>query len=254
MKLNYRKYGAADSDSRLLILHGLLGSSQNWHSVAQMLSAQHLVLVPDFRNHGDSPWGEHRLDLIQNDISELLENEHIQRTFLLGHSMGGLAAMAFAFSHADRLHGLMVEDIVPSAPMVDLHTIFEALMNLDLSHLQTRAEADGRLRTSITNSATRQFLLQNLKRQQNGIFSWKCNLPELQRFMKEPHRFKIEENQKYLGPTLFVGGGRSEYRISESADKIRKYFPYAEVQTIPSAGHWVHFDAMAEFVAIVQRL
>ena len=72
MKLYYREYGTGDSP--LLILHGLFGSSRNWHSIAQRLSG-YRVYVPDARNHGASPWdgkmGYEAMDLTEKeDLSD----------------------------------------------------------------------------------------------------------------------------------------------------------------------------------------
>lgn len=253
MQLNYRKYGADKSGIPLLILHGLLGSSQNWHSLAQTLAAQYPVLVPDLRNHGESPHGEHRIELIVQDILELFETEQIRRAFVVGHSMGGLAAMMLAFANPELLEGVVVVDIAPGTITANFRTIFDALMRLDLSQLKTREDADRDLSASIENLRVRQFLLQNLKRQPDGRFAWKCNLPELQRFVNDPKRFRIADHQYYAGPTLFIAGERSEYRIWERTDTIRKHFPRAEMRIVPGAGHWVHFDAPAEFVKILRE-
>ncbi len=54
MQLNYREYGQADA-TPLLLLHGLFGSSGNWHRIARALEDRFHILVPDPRNHGRSP-------------------------------------------------------------------------------------------------------------------------------------------------------------------------------------------------------
>ncbi len=92
MKLNIRKY-AADGPA-VVILHGLLGSSQNWHSAATKLSEKFQILVPDQRNHGDSPHGAHTIERLSEDVLNLLNQQNINKTFLIGHSMGGLAGMS----------------------------------------------------------------------------------------------------------------------------------------------------------------
>ncbi len=249
MRLKYHKFGAAGPE--LIVLHGLLGSSQNWRSTARMLADHARVIVPDLRNHGDSPHGEHRFDLITEDILELFDGAEIGRAFLLGHSMGGLAVMNFAFAHPQRLRGIIIVDIAPGAPMSDMSDIFQALLNLDLPKLQSREEADRQMASTIKSAGVRQFLLQNLKRQRDGGFHWRCNLPELKRFIQDRERFKIEDHQKYEGRTLFVAGGRSEYRVWEKEEAIRQHFPAAQLAVIPEAGHWVHFEAMSEFVNVV---
>ncbi|MCB0510982.1 MAG: alpha/beta fold hydrolase, partial [Bacteroidetes bacterium] len=53
MELNYKKYG--EQGPYLIILHGLLGSLDNWQSIAQILSEHFQVYSIDQRNHGRSP-------------------------------------------------------------------------------------------------------------------------------------------------------------------------------------------------------
>ncbi|HEX9654188.1 MAG TPA: alpha/beta fold hydrolase [bacterium] len=249
--MKYRQYGSGPA--QLIILHGLLGSSQNWHSVAQRLAEDLPTLVPDLRNHGDSPHGEHSLDLISHDIYELLESEQLDSAFLLGHSMGGLSTMLFAFSHPERVRGLVVVDIAPDVAIPEMRTIFQALLNLDLARLRSREEADRLLQASIKSSTVRQFLLQNLKRHDDGRFTWRCNLRELSRFTEGRQQFKIAVQQTYGGPSLFIAGGRSDYRIWEKEQIIEQHFSLSKLVVFPNAGHWVHFDAMADFVKTVRE-
>ncbi|MCH8942382.1 MAG: alpha/beta fold hydrolase [Bacteroidetes bacterium] len=249
MKLNIRKYGA--DGPAVVILHGLLGSSQNWHSAATKLSKQFQILVPDQRNHGDSPHGTHTIERLSEDVLNLLNQQNIDKTFLIGHSMGGVAAMSFAFKKPQRLEGLIVVDIAPVAQLERMNWIFEALAAVDLSAVKRRRHAEKQLAENIQNPLVRQFLLQNLKRQEDGTYAWRCNLPELHDFIWKDGRFDLKESDKYEGPTLFIGGGRSEHRIAEKEELIARHFPNYQLTMIPNAGHWVHFEATEEFITIV---
>jgi esterase len=251
MKLNYRTSGS--KAPALVILHGLLGSLQNWHSVAQRLSQTHRIVFPDLRNHGDSPHGVHRIELMVQDVIELLNHEESEQVFVIGHSMGGMVAMSMATRAPERLHGLVIVDIAPQIRMSDMDEIFEPLLNLDLSQLQRRDQATEALAPDIKSPAVRQFLLQNLKRLDSGQFGWRCNLAELQRFVKDGRRFELAAEAHYDGPTLFIAGGTSEYRIWERENAIRQHFPKAGLVVVPKAGHWVHFEAMEEFIDIVDE-
>jgi pimeloyl-ACP methyl ester carboxylesterase len=249
MKLHYRKYGKGTD--YLIILHGLLGSSQNWHRVARALSDQFNIIVPELRNHGESPHGKHSFDLMRGDLFELLNHQQIDKPILLGHSMGGLVAMLFAFSYPERLRALIVVDIAPETHLTGMNYIFRALQNVDLTIVNRREDAEQQLAASIENQTIRQFLLQNLKRQDDGSYTWRCNLPELHRFIQNPERFKIRETDRYPGPVLFVGGGRSDYQLVEKENLIRQHFQNYQLIMIPNAGHWVHFQAMPEFVEVL---
>jgi pimeloyl-ACP methyl ester carboxylesterase len=249
MKLNVRKYGT--DGPAVAILHGLLGSSQNWHSAATKLSQKFMILVPDQRNHGDSPHGDHAIERLSEDVLNLLDQQNIGKTFLIGHSMGGFAAMSFAFKNPERLKGLIAVDIAPIAQLDRMDWIFEALAAVDLSAVKQRQHAEEMLTVNISSPLVRQFLLQNLKRQEDGTYTWRCNLPELHNFVRKDGGFDLKESDKYEGPTLFIGGGRSEHRIAEKEELIARHFPNYQLTMIPNAGHWVHFEATEKFITIV---
>ncbi|MFQ5639873.1 MAG: alpha/beta fold hydrolase [bacterium] len=249
MKLNYREVNPG-SPRKLLILHGLLGSSQNWVRVAPRLAENTHVLIPDLRNHGASPHASHSLQWMYEDILEFLNDHDIKQTFLLGHSLGGLAAMRFAFQNPERLDGLIVEDISPASRLNRMDTIFHALTGLDLSKIRTRQEADEHLSQKIPHREIRQFLLQNLKRKESGAFFWRCNLKELERFTKT-NEFRLTDSDRFDGPSLFIGGMNSEQTIDGHTKILSRHFPNYVLVMIPDAGHWVHFDAMPRFAEIV---
>ena len=249
MELHFRKYG--DAPTPLIILHGLLGSHKNWHSVAQYLADEYTIIVPDLRNHGQSSHGRHSIANLSDDIFDLFQKFAIDKAFLIGHSMGGLAAMDFSFRHPECLIGLIVVDIAPEANWDGSQSILGAMRQIDLFQLQSKQDAGQQLSKDIPNPMIRDFLLQNLKRENDGSYSWWCNLPELHRFVGNERRAQFNENTKFYGATLFVGGGLSEQRISEKQNLILRHFPNSEIVMIPKSGHWVHSETKTEFLKLV---
>ncbi|MCG8604425.1 alpha/beta fold hydrolase [bacterium] len=248
MDLNYRIYGSGPLD--LIVLHGLLGSSKNWDTAAKALGEKFTVVVPDLRNHGESPHGPHSVELMREDILQLLMDLNLDEVFLLGHSMGGLAAISFSFTYPAQLKGLIVEDVAPTTKMSSMVPIFDAMDAVDLGRVKRREDADEQLAKKIADPPVRQFLLRNLKREVDGKYTWRCNLPELRRFVEETS-FVLRQQDRFTGPTLFVGGGRSEHRIARQEEVIGRHFPGFQLRIIQGSGHWVHFEAMNEFVETV---
>ncbi len=251
MKLKTQTYGDGKQD--IVILHGLLGSARNWHSIAQELSAKldARVRVPSLRNHGESPHGDHSVPLMRDDISELLEQQSINQPILLGHSMGGLVAMAFAVQYPDKLKGVIAADVGPVVQLEQMADVLKAMQELDLTKVKRRHDADRQLAKRIGERAVRQFLLQNLARASDGSYYWQCNLPELLRFVQQESGEILKPDEKYAGPALFVGGGRSQHNLQEQSSRIRQHFPNMALSMIPDAAHWVHFDAPESFVELV---
>jgi esterase len=248
MQLHFKEYG--QEGPPLLLLHGLLGSSDNWHSVAQQLSERFHVFALDQRNHGQSPHSaEMSYPLMAEDVNEFLVARGIDRATLIGHSMGGKTAMQLALQFPDKVEKLLVEDITPRAYPPEHDKIFAALLALDLSKFAARQEIEVALAPEIPSLVMRRFLLKNLGRNPAGTFFWKINLRG------------ISENYAQLGepvlgsapfekPVLFIRGGKSNYIKAEDEPVIRKLFSQAQIKTIAAAGHWVHGGAPGEFLKL----
>jgi esterase len=174
MKLFSRKSGHGHP---LIILHGLFGSSDNWFTLARTFSKHHTVYLVDQRNHGMSPHTtEMNYAALAEDVHHFIREHEIDQPDIIGHSMGGKAAMNFAVKYPRMLRKLVVVDIVPKAYPVHHDHILDGLHALPLESLQSRAEADRLLTHYVPEPAVRQFLLKNLGRGEDGRFVWKINL------------------------------------------------------------------------------
>ena len=250
MKLKARNRGV--SGPEILILHGLMGSSRNWQRIMRQLSPDFRVTVPDLRNHGESPWGPHNIAAMSEDILELINTKFDQPLHLIGHSMGGQSAMAVAASKNTQVASLILVDAAAVRLKGSLFKLLDALMDIDLKSITSRADADKAVSNKITDVRVRQFLLQNLKQNENGEFSWQCNLPELRRYAAE-ETFSLPEGAVYEGPTLVLAGGRSEYRVWEQEDEYKSHFPNMSLEIVEDAGHWLHADASEVFLKMVRE-
>jgi esterase len=249
MNLNFHEYG---NGPPLLVLHGLLGSLDNWHTLSKVIAASHRVLAVDQRNHGRSPHSDvFTYDAMTEDLVELLDRLQIKSASVLGHSMGGKTAMQLALSHQDRVEKLIVVDISPRAypPLHD--ELLDALLSVDLSAHRSRQQVDKALEARVPDSAVRQFLLKNLSRDASGEFSWKANMNVISRNYGQIAR-EITAQIPFPKPTLFVKGSRSHYILDSDTTVIRRLFPLATISTL-EAGHWVHAETPVLFADLVER-
>lgn len=254
MQLYYRKYGEG---TPLIIVHGLYGASDNWHTVGRALAEHFEVYLIDQRNHGRSPHApEHTYEHMRNDLLELFDKLKLQKAILVGHSMGGKTVMHFAAAHPERVQSLVVVDIAPKSynnlqtyeqRTVDHHKIITTLLQTTLADYTSRSAIEHQLAKSIQSERTRQFLLKNLARTSDNQFSWKINIHALAANLDSilegltKEHFTVDNEQ--LGfPTLFIRGENSDYILPDDIDYILELFPYAEAVTIPNAGHWVHAE------------
>jgi pimeloyl-ACP methyl ester carboxylesterase len=244
MELNYKEFG---SGLPLIILHGLLGSSDNWQSLAKEYAEHFTVFIVDQRNHGKSPHSdEFSYDILTQDILEFCEQRHIYKAHILGHSMGGKVAMQFTLEHHDYVDKLIIADIAPIRYEAGHNEIFEALRTIDLSKVASRREVENLLAFSIKNFGVRQFLMKGLTRDVDNNFVWKFNLNSLWNNY-DNILATFQNDHQFLGETLFINGGKSDYVLPEHHDKIENYFPKVQYETVLNAGHWLHAEQANEF-------
>ncbi len=254
LNLFYRKFGEGPP---LIIIHGLYGSSGNWISIGKALAEHFEVFIIDMRNHGNSPFSnEHSYALMKDDIFRFIKAQQIKKAIIIGHSMGGKAAMFFAADFPEKVQSLIIIDISPRSykshyefdpQSIDHKNIIAAMLSVNLSTIQHREDVDSILSHSIKPLRVRQFLLKNLYRNRDGSFKWKLNLEVLQKNLPDimdgldPERFS-HGNGVTGFPVLFIRGEKSNYILQEDVDIIKTIFPMAEIVTIPDASHWLHAD------------
>jgi pimeloyl-ACP methyl ester carboxylesterase len=115
-----------------------------------------------------------------------------------------------------------------------------------------RSQADAALAAAVPDAAERGFLLQNLVFE-NGGARWRVNLEAIEQNMPRLVDFPtLLEGSSYQGPALFIGGAQSDYLRREHEPAIRRLFPKAEIARIENAGHWLHAEQPAAFLALVE--
>lgn len=235
----------------LLIVHGLFGTGRNWGVIARRLSDTRDVVAVDQRNHGDSPWFDtHDYPSMAADLAEVIETMGGQAD-VLGHSMGGKAAMQLALTQGHLIRRLVVADIAPVAYRHDQTRHVEAMRGLDLTGVSTRGEADRRLAQTVPEAGLRAFFLQSLDLKAEGGPRWKLNLDALEREMPKVVGWPGTQGQ-FDHPTLFLTGAESHYVKPEHRDTIRALFPAARFAKLPGTGHWLHADKPREFEETVR--
>ena len=168
MQLNFKKLGSGDA---LIILHGFMGSLDNWQSLANEFAKSFEVYLIDARNHGKSPHtATHSIAEMVEDLFVFMQQQHISKAHIIGHSMGGKVAMQFAVNYPNSVNKLIVADIAAKKYGRGHDDVFEALYAIDLTKIQTRKQAEEAMLPHVSEFGTRQFLLKNLERLENGTY------------------------------------------------------------------------------------
>lgn len=242
----------AGSGPPLVILHGLFGSKRNWSTLAARFGADRRVFVADLRNHGESPRHDaHDYPALADDVARLIESRVGGPAAVMGHSMGGKAAMMLALGRPELVERLVVVDIAPARSNAAPLGLLRAMRSVPLAACASRAEVGAILAETVSDPGVRGFLAQNVVAGPGGL-SWAVNLDALERNVESIVGFPdVPAGRAYAGPTLFVAGGRSDYLRPDHAAAIGRLFPRATIETIPGAGHWVHAEAPAAFFTTV---
>ncbi len=249
MRLFHRDLGGAGGPP-LVLLHGLLGSSRNWQTTGADLAAAFHVFALDLRNHGRSPQASTQTyDDMVADVLGWMDARHLERTVLLGHSLGGKVAMALACRFHGRVERLIVVDIAPKTYRSNAHRAeFAAMNELDLASLQSRGEAELKFEARVADWAMRKFLATNLERAADGGWRWQINLPVLTEALPALEGNPLAHDDRFDGPTTFLVGGRSRYVEEADHEAVRRHFPGAHIEVLADAGHNPHMETRAAFV------
>jgi pimeloyl-ACP methyl ester carboxylesterase len=168
MLLHYKSFGEGKP---LIILHGFLGSLDNWQSIAKELAANYQLFILDIRNHGKSFHDpKHDYASMIADVHHFIEHLGLSEVTLLGHSMGGKIAMSFALKYPLLVSHLIVVDISPKIYSPGHEDILHALSKVNPKDLNSRQEAVDIISTYIQDPSVVQFLLKNLDRLGDGTF------------------------------------------------------------------------------------
>jgi pimeloyl-ACP methyl ester carboxylesterase len=238
----------------VVLLHGLFGSGRNWFTIARQLAADYAFHLVDLRNHGRSPHAPTMTytDMVA-DVRALMARHGLDDVILVGHSMGGKAAMTLALTDPRGIARLINIDIAPVAYPDRFAELIAALRALDVDGIRRRAEAERALTAVIPDQAVRLFILQNLVFR-DGRAEWRLNLPVLERDM--PHilgPLPIPDRARFHGPTWFIRGELSDRVTDRHLVVIETLFADYRIETVAGGGHWPHAEAPGAFMAAFAR-
>ncbi len=270
MNLFFREEGS--HGKKIVIIHGLYGSSDNWLTVGKKLGANHHVYLIDQRNHGRSPnTKEHTYESMKEDLAKFFDQQNIDKAIVIGHSMGGKTAMLFAADYPEKVEKLIIADIAPKDYMAlgensqfyQHQLILETLIELNdnCAEYKSRDDIANFLTLKLGDKDLVMFLLKSIYQdRETNQFRCRINVELLNDSLDEiisgMNLRWIEDRIPILTyPVLFIRGAKSQYISEDDQKLIREIYPEAQIKTIPDAGHWLHaeqpklfMDALLEFI------
>jgi len=236
------------SGQPLVIMHGFLGMSDNWKTLATQFAENGFeVHSLDLRNHGRSMHSvEFNYQIMVDDVVEYCQEKDLNSICLLGHSMGGKVAMFTATQFPNLVEKLIVADIGVKYYPPHHDEILNGLAAVDFSRKPSRSDVEEILTPYIQDFGTRQFLMKSLYWKELGQLAFRFNLDA---FIanKDIIGEALTENAVFNKPTLFLRGANSNYILTADFAAIQQHFPQSALESISNAGHWLHAENPKDF-------
>ena len=243
--LHARVLGNSDAPN-LIVLHGLLGTSDNWQTLGKAYSATHCVHLIDQRNHGRSPHhDEHTYEAMAFDLQQYFEENKLHTASVLGHSMGGKTALMFAHLFPARIEKLIVAYIASHSYLPHHQAIFDAVQSAPLQQAADRNAIQKHLQQQLNDPGVVAFLMKNARRRKEGGFQWRPNVNVLSKALGAVvGEVPLETNTL---PTLVIYGGQSNYVDDKALETFDEACLQLDTHCISGAGHWLHASHPDEF-------
>jgi esterase len=260
LKIHYLCWGARHQQT-IVLLHGLRGYAYNWNLVARALSRDYRILALDQRGRGDSDWsqeGNYYTSDYVTDLEQFVNILGLGRFVLIGHSMGGINAVAYAADHPDRVIATVVEDVGPWPETP--HGWQKIAEDLGNTPLQFSSWDDGKIflaKQWETRSRTEleERTENSLKILSSGMVTWKYDIAGIARARSDLSR-RIQlwpYVQRLQCPTLVLRGEHSDVLSSGTARQMAECNINVTWEEIPAVGHLIHDHSLDEFLEAVSR-
>jgi len=262
LRLFCREWGKTDAPP-LVLLHGLRGFSGTWRALAAALAGQFRLIAFDQRGRGESDWDpghNYYTDAYLSDLEGVVDQLGLARFGLIGHSMGGTTSYVYAARHPERLAALVIEDIVPgsSASGAGAARIVREMKEMP-SGFESWAAARQywrALRPSLSESAIEQRVIESLREEPDGRIGWRHDAEGIRQTRIAPDPARMVDLwpvvERIKTPTLVIRGERSDFSPASTVSQMCACNPNIRAVSVAAAGHYVHDDAPAEFLAQVR--
>jgi pimeloyl-ACP methyl ester carboxylesterase len=270
LRLHYTEWGDPEAPP-IILQHGGRDHSRSWDRVVEALLPDWRIIAPDLRGHGDSAWAEDGncgMDDHLYDHAMLFDQLNIERATVIGHSLGGNIVWRHAAARPERIVKLVsIEGLGPSPKILaEAAAIPIGKRVADWINRRTKAlQRKRRIYPTLDDAVARlqpthphldaewvRHLAVHGVEQVEGGYCFKtdpCMTPI------SLHDFSLSERQDMWRAvsveTLLVYGADS-WASSPLADGRAGFFPDARTVVIDGAGHWVHHDKLAEFIALLR--
>jgi pimeloyl-ACP methyl ester carboxylesterase len=246
LRLRYLEWGRPEA-LPIVCVHGYTSSAEAFNAVARRLEDRAHLVAMDVRGHGESAWspdGAYQYADQAGDLAALADQLGIERFVLIGTSMGGVIAMVYASQHADRLRGLVLNDIGPEVEAGSSR--ITGLVRSRPADFASLDEAMQYRRETSPITAARPLEDQEetargvLRERPDGRWTWKMDPAYIEQRIARgaPVRPPLWPALETLPcPTQVVWGTDSDVLSEAQAKRMAAALPKGELVSVPGVGH-----------------
>ncbi|PYN95307.1 MAG: hypothetical protein DMD91_25285 [Candidatus Rokuibacteriota bacterium] len=245
MRFHYLDWGTRGRPP-MLFLHGGGLNAHTWDLVCAALRTERHCLALDQRGHGDSEWSpemDYGIESHAADLDAFVDHLGLDRFVLVGMSLGGVNALAWASTHGRRLAGLVIVDVGPEVRQAGVRKI--AAFTSEATPLD-----------SVEDYVARS-LLHNLRRMPDGKWMWKYDQRHRGRFDQAAYERRRQLLWSAVArvncPTLVVRGAESDVFHDEDAERLATTLPDGRWAKVAGAGHTVQGDNPAGLLVVLRK-
>jgi pimeloyl-ACP methyl ester carboxylesterase len=245
LQLAYERHGQG---TPLVLLHGYPLDHHLWDNVVPLLVDTFDVIVPDLRGFGESTIGDSSptMEDYASDIAGLLDYLGIQKTAIVGHSMGGYVALAFAKRYPDRLtgFGLVSSQVLADPPdrkearYKSAKDVLENGIDTVVATMTPKFTADEKLQA---------FARSAMERQQPAAY-----IAALKAMAERPDSTALLASLEV--PVVVVHGDSDALIPVDRAREVKAALPQARLVEISGAGHMPMMEASEQTAAALKYL
>jgi pimeloyl-ACP methyl ester carboxylesterase len=250
LRFHYLERGAASAPP-LLMLHGGAQTAHSFDEVAPALARTHHVVCLDQRGHGDTDWApRYRREDFTADVDAVLDHLGWDTATLVGMSLGGLNAMAFAATRPARVRALVVVDVVPTVASEGREAIAKQLSVQEFASFEDAVAMAHAFNPRRTLENIRERLGHAMRGFPDGRWRYKFDpaiggaAGDIERMWADVRRIRC--------PTLLVRGAESPILTVEGTERFLRTVAGSRAAEVAGAGHSVMGDNPSGFLAAVE--
>jgi pimeloyl-ACP methyl ester carboxylesterase len=221
----------------VIFVHSLAGNTSQWSAQLEHLRTRWRAIAFDLRGHGRSKPpadGDYAVESLAADIDTIVRQVDIPYLILVGHSMGGIVALAYADDHPARVAGILLVDPAGNVRKVPADDIRQFMGAIDSGAYTEAIEDWWNQMLAGSDDAVRSRVIQDLRNtpQETVVGIFKATL----RYDPLPALIR------YRGPILSI-----ITPFNDAPYSLHRLHPALPHRRIDGTGHWLQLDKPGEF-------